>query len=174
MTLDYQVNLRRLTISLIRVYTIFQFVTMCYGLAALGWYLFKHYADVSQEAAIYQDLRDQAVYVMVNSAVLLLLYFQAGRIAGWMFAEDEPIVWSGDPYELALPALQIIGLVFLSEALLGAFSVVQSYSAPSAAAAPGDGTQVWSFFAHALLGSLFLRNPRWLVGRMRRFSKGVD
>ena len=172
MALDYQVNLRRLTISLIRVYAIFQAVTMSYGLAALLWYLFKHYADVSQEAAVYQDLRDQAVYVIVNGAVLLLLYFQASRIAGWMFAEDEPTAWSGDPYELALPALQITGLVFLSDALLGVFSIAQDYGSPAAADPNGGfGAQVWGVVVHASLGLLFFRNPRWLVQMMKHFSK---
>ncbi len=140
------------------------------------WYLFKHSADISQDAAIYQDLRDQVLYVILNSGVLLLVYFPAWRISGWMFADDEPVAWSGDPFELALPALQITGLVFLTKALAGLVPVIHTFYqqqlGPAVTALdPQFWDDAWSVCLYLLLGFLFFRNPRWLVDRMRRFSK---
>lgn len=161
--------------ALIRTYALFQFVMMLYGLTALLWYVFKNSADVSQQPAIYQELRDQVIFVVVNGGVLLLLYFQAWRISGWMFAEDEPVAWSGDPFELALPALQITGLVFLTKGLTGLLPVVQTaYSHRDAvsltALEPLFWNDAWAVFLQLLLGSLFFRKPRWFLDRMRSFS----
>ena len=175
MTIDYQVNLRKLTISVIRVYAVFQFVTMFYRLADLLWYLFKQSGEAALQAAMYQNLRGQVVYMFINSGVMLLIYFQANRIAGWMFVEDEPIVWSGDPFEFSLPALQITGLVFITMGLAGLPTILQTLylhvqGDASVVFDPKYWENVWSVFLHLLLGFLFFRNPRWLVDRMRRFS----
>src|SRR6185369_14415119 len=133
-------------------------------------------ADISQDASIYQDLRDQVIYVLVNGGVLILVYFHAWRISGWIFGDDEPIAWSGDPYALALPALQITGLVFLTKGIVGLLPVLQtlySHQGMSSATAydPQFWDDSWSVLLHLLLGFLIFRYPRWLVDRMRRFSK---
>jgi hypothetical protein len=115
-------------------------------------------------------------YSLVYLACLVLAFIKADWLSGLVMPDGDLDVLQGDPFVWAAPALQIVGLVFLSTAaanLCPAFLSLKQHLD-----APGDvpldrnfWNTLWTIFVKALMGFLMFRNPKWITDQMRHFSK---
>lgn len=169
-------NSRLLGASLIKVVAFILVIPFILNIGSLGWlaltYLFKPFDKQYFLGEFLPGLWISTATVGFYG----LLFFGAGKISRLLFKEDDVVILDGDPYSWAIPALQIVGLVYLMGGTIGLFPVIQSFrehleATDIVATDKNYWKDIWSVFVKLLIGFLLFRNPRWLASKMRRFGK---
>jgi hypothetical protein len=130
----------------------------------------------SGQPDLYQDFLLRFGSLVLNVGIYGLFFLGAGRLSRLLFEEDDAVALEGDPYTWAIPALQIVGLVYFLGGIIGLFPVIQSFrehleASDALIADKVYWKDIWSVFVRLLAGFLLFRNPRWLATKMRRFGK---
>lgn len=169
-------NARLLGATLIKAVAFILVIPYILNIGSLGWFALTYLFKPFDKQYFSNEFFPQLWIVVITVGFYMLLFFGAGKISRAIFEEDNVVVMEGDPFSWAIPALQIVGLIYLIRGTIGLFPVIQSFREHLEAndAIVTDKTywkEIWSVFVQLLIGFLLFRNPRWLASKMRRFGK---
>ncbi len=177
MASEIVMNPRKLTEVLIRCYGFFLLLMQLGGLVGTVASIAGVAQNDPNRAFYLGQLETGLVAAVIRLGIYALFFVRARELSSWLLPKDESVVLSGDPFSLALPALQITGLIFCTDAIAGLLPLIQNYKQHL----DGAGTiialdgkfwgEAWGIFVHLLVGFLLFRTPTWLVERMRRYSE---
>jgi hypothetical protein len=173
MTTNTSLSARTLTSILLRTYMLIQLVKGLLHLAGAVYLLQSSFIDTKvwdASSRWYPEIEMASGLAFIGAS--LWVYLRSDLIARWVFREDFEISFGGDPFQWALPALQIVGLVLLVDAVSLLFPTVmrfyQNFELALATDTKSFWTDVWTIAVKSVVGFLLFNDPRWLVDRMRR------
>lgn len=121
-------NTQKVSAALLRVAAFVLFIPHVLNIGSLGLFALTYLFKPFDQSAFRAEFVPQLWYLGANTAVFIGVFFGANRLSRWIFPDEDAVIFEGDPYAWALPAIQITGLVFAVGAIAGVFPLIQTYS----------------------------------------------